>query len=141
MFTDVLTFSCSQVGKNFQNIPFSLYKRSFGYDRYTADLLGTDGGIVETVSPSRYYDLDHPAEALAEKEAFKFSSNPATVVVAMILTNERCRGSVEKCIMLLSEPMTIAKMQQKRDSAVFEKKKSLEDKRLGEIQMLWGKAS
>ncbi len=139
MFTDVLTFSCHQVGKNFQNIPFTLRKYKGITARHSVALIDKEGNIVENVEESRYNKFNDPAAFLSEKEVFKFKSAANTLIVAMILIDNNARGDIKKYIMLLSEPMTIDTMQTKRDEVVFGEKKKLENKRLESIKMLWGK--
>ena len=139
MFTDVLTFSCHQVGKSFQNIPFTLRSYKGITARHSVSLIAKEGNIAETVEASRYNHFDDSAGFLEEKETFRFKSAANTLIVAMILIDNNARGDIKKYIMLLSEPMTIATMQTKRDEVVFGEKKKLEDKRLESIKMLWGK--
>ncbi len=142
-FVDVLTFTNHRIGRNFQNIPYSLNRepKYGGVDKYSVSLLNTEGDISEVVEASRYHKYDRPAEFLEEKEAFRFAGDQEEIIVAVILTDKEWNGKVNKYIMLLSEPMTIATMQKKRDETVFGKKKKTEDKRLGQIKTLWGKES
>ena len=141
MFTDVLTFSVFQVGKSFQNIPYSLNnKPKFGgYERYSVELLDSNAEITEIIPPSRYNKFSDPDGFLREKEEFIFKTNWDKIIVAVILTRDQPDGKTNKYIMLLSKPMAVYKMQSMRDDAVFGEKKKVEDKRLGQIQMLWGK--
>ncbi len=143
MSTDVPTFSCRQIGKNFQNIPYSLnIRRRYGeVDRYTVSLLNIEGDISEVVEASYFNSSDNPVEFLREREAFKFKASMDTIIVAVILTENEYNGNTDKCIMLLSEPMTIDAMQMKRDEKVFGEKKKAEVERLESIKMLWGKVS
>jgi phage anti-repressor protein len=128
------------VGRNFNYIPRSIEISGDYRSSLSVDLIGLDGEVAETIPSSRYSELREPELFEKEKADFKFTSASDVIVVAMVLREKSSRGT-ETNLILLSEPHTIAMMQEKRDSVVLKKRSSKIEKDMTSIEMLWGKTT
>jgi len=136
MFTDILTFSCTQVGKKFQNLPHSRRLNRYGSTGIDVDLIGVDGEVVETVKGSRHSSSEGNNYD-REARAFRFSSACDTVIVAMVLKENGARSNSE-ALMFLSKPMTIATISELRSSVFNEAEEKRVKGAMDSITMMWG---
>jgi hypothetical protein len=141
---DVLVFSVYGVGDNFEHIPYTRTTRSktLSEDLRHVGLINMHGEEAVFIPASEHNKFRDPSAFERERVNFKFncgnSAQDEEIIVALKLISVR-DGRIGKYILLLSEPMTIAEMQKRRDSVVLTSKKKAEDDRFRKIEMLWGK--
>lgn len=135
-FLDVLTFSCNQVGRNFQKIPYPTERNFRGAFRKTVSLIGMNGDIIEVIKPSPFSSnwCDDHQKYLRD---FKFSSDENTMVFALKLTKNNPGEETENYLLFLSKPMTIKTIQELRQSVYKEEDSKKVNKGLEAIELIW----
>lgn len=129
----------SNFGKNFEHFPTTIKTCMSGNTYITHSFVSNKGEVIETVPHLAILEWTDGPEVKRQQENFKFrGENLEEIAVAVIWDIKKFGGAGRiRELMLLSKPIYIKDIQKRRDDYFQGRKKSLIEKSMSQIEMIW----